>query len=101
MEPVLRRGGEGARQIWETLIRLQVFSASLKACEEREQRRHHCHFKTEIKCQVRLDVSIYTRISIYKHVLIYMPFHIDRSINIDTYFSYHYPRLLDAFIKVI
>jgi len=29
-----------------------------------------------------------------------MPFHIDWSINIDTYFSYHYPRLLGAFIKV-
>lgn len=36
MEPVLRRGGEAARLIQETLIRFQVFLASLKACEEQE-----------------------------------------------------------------
>lgn len=32
---------------------------------------------------------VHTHTSICKHVPIYMPFHIDRAINIDTHFSYH------------
>lgn len=96
MEPVLRRGGEGACLIRETLIRSQVFLASLKACEEQEQRHFHCHFKTEINY-----VSMYTHTHLDTNTLIHKLFHIDRPINIDTYFSYHYPGLLGAFIKVI
>lgn len=88
---VERRGGSSG---FRELIKFQVFLTSLKACEEREQRHFHCHFKTEIKCQVHLQRA-------YTQTLIYMTFHINRSINIDTYFSYHYPRLLGAFIKVI
>lgn len=91
MEPVLGRGGSPG---FGELIKFQVFLTSLKACEEREQRHFHCHFQPEIKCQVHLQRA-------HTHTLIYMPFHINRSINIDTYFSYHYPRLLGAFIKVI